>query len=63
MFASSETDGFRYKIERKENILKIWLQHPASGKSDFASIHFDGDEENISAAFRQTIRQIVFFTA
>ena len=55
------SDLFRFKIERNDNLVNIWMYHPASGKQDFANLNFDENEEKVAAKFRQIIHKIVFF--
>jgi len=63
MFGDGSDGGFKYKIERKDNLVQIWMLHPVTGKQEFASLNFDGDKETIAAELRRIIQQIVFFTA
>ena len=57
----SNVDNFRYRIERKETQVQIWLYNPASGKQEFARLHFDEDQVKFADDFRAIIQQIVFF--
>jgi len=54
-------DLFRFKIERNQNLVHIWMYHPASGKQDFANLNFDENEDKVAANFRSIIQKIVFF--
>ena len=59
----ADGDGFKYKIERNGNLVKIWMYKNATGEQEFAQLLFDGDEVKVADEIRRVIRQIVFFTA
>ena len=63
MFGDANENGFRYKTERKGDILQIWMHHPASNKQEYASLRFNDEPEKVTADFRRIIHQIIFFTA
>ena len=60
MFAAS--DGFKFKIERHDNLIQVWLYHPGKQEYEHYSINFDHSVEQVESSMRHLIQQIVFFT-